>query len=222
MFLRKIRDIRIANNKITVIRDAEISIRDLEDQISSIDYIPASDTKDAMFENSKFPPFIQVFYFLFFKALKIPSEKEFWETYLSWVGGENIKGEIVFDGQNYSSIGIKNRLNRTYPSLIRDLHFLYLLDASKRFESVDYSMERDYFNGLDLKLVHGHHAYFISIFIDTSRGNYYKKKKANRHNYSSVTEIELKVDFNSLFKKGSIYLLNTSHIEQLETLLNEK
>lgn len=221
MFLRKIKDIRISNKKISVIRDAEISIENLEQQIGQILYTPAKGEKDNTAENAKLPPFIQVFYFLFFSYLKIPCELDFWKTYLTWIGGENDKEIVVIEGITYKSIDLKNRLNRTYPSLIRDLHFLYLLDASQKFEQVDYSMDRDYYNGLDLKITHNKKEVFISLFIDTSRSRYFKQIKTQRHDYSTVHEIEFIVDFKSLTKKGSIYLLNQNHIKLLENLLNE-
>ena len=61
MFLRKIKDIRILNNQISVIRDANISIKDLEEQILKIKYSPAIGDKYSETENAKIPPFIQVF-----------------------------------------------------------------------------------------------------------------------------------------------------------------
>jgi hypothetical protein len=221
MFLRKIKDIRISNKKISVIRDANISIEDLENQISLIEYSPANDGKKIEAENAKVPPFIQVFYFLFFSHLKIPSENDFWKTYLTWVGGENEYGEITIENEKYNSGGLKSRLNRTYPSLIRDLHFLYLVDASQKFEQVDYSMDRDYYNGLDLKVTHNKKEVYISLFIDTTRSRYFKQKKTKRHDYSIVHEIEFIVDFGSLSKIGSIYVLNQSHVKLLETLMYE-
>jgi len=221
MFLRKIEDIRISNKKISVIRDANISIIDLEEQISQILYAPATGEKSTDAENAKVPPFIQVFYFLFFSYLKIPTENDFWKTYLTWVGGEDENGEVEIEGAKYKSEGLKNRLNRTYPSLIRDLHFLFLLDASQKFEQVDYSMDRDYYNGLDLKVTHNKKEAYISLFIDTSRSRYFKQKKTKRHDYSTVHEIEFIVDFSSLTEVGSIYVLNQSHIKLLENMLYE-
>jgi hypothetical protein len=95
------------------------------------------------------------------------------------------------------------------------------LEESKKFELIDYSMERDYYNGLDIKITYKKREFFISLFIDTIRGNYFKHKKTTRHDYSSVHEIELSVNFNSLTKLGSVYVLNQSHIHQLENTLND-
>jgi hypothetical protein len=53
MFLKRIKDIRISNNTISVIRDANISIIDLEKQIGQIEYSPAQGTKNTVAENIK-------------------------------------------------------------------------------------------------------------------------------------------------------------------------
>lgn len=221
MFLRKIEDINITNSKISITRDASISIEDLEKQITRIKYEPANGSKDTDAENIKVPPFIQVFYFLFFSYLKIPSENDFWNTYLSWVKADTENNELEIDGTKHKLDGLRNRLNRTYPSLIRDIHFLYLLEASKKFQQVHYSMNRDYYNGLDLRITQNNIDVYVSLFIDTLRGRYFKQKKTERHDYSTVHEIEFSVNFDSLTQKGAIYLLNQEHVIQLETILNE-
>ena len=82
-------------------------------------------------------------------------------------------------------------------------------------------MEQDYFNGLDLKITQRNVEYFISLFIDTGRAKFYKRRKKERHDYSIVNEIELKVDFESLKLFGSIYLLNSSHVELLIREINK-
>lgn len=221
MFLRKIKDIRISKKRIAVIRDADISVAEIEDQIRKVIYAPAKDEKRQESENAKVPPFIQVFYYLFFSYLKIPSESEFWETYLTWVGGENASGFIQIGEDIFPTKGLRDRLNRTYPSLIRDLHFLYLLDESGSFKQVDYSMDRDYFSGLDLRINNGDMEIFVSLFINTSRSRYFKRKKTTRHDYSKVHEVEFIVDFDSLTKLGSIYVLNDGHVQLLKKIIDE-
>lgn len=215
MFLKKIKDIRISNNRISIIRDAEISIADLEFQISQLNYSGTGNSKDLVVESAKLPPFIQVFYYLFFQGLKVPSENLLFETYVQWLGGIHDE-KIKFNDIEYNAIGIQNRLKRTYPSLIRDVHFLYLLEQSNRFENVEYSMEIDYYNGLDLKVSYKGKEVFVSIFIDTSRSTFYKRKKMTRHDYSIFDELEFNVDFDGLTKVGNIYLLNHSHVDLLE------
>ena len=215
MFLKKIIDVKISNKEISVSRDAKISINDLEDQIKKLDYSGEKMPKDPIVENAKIPPFIQSFYYLFFKGLKVPTENEFCETYLELVGG-NIRGNVFIDGLMLNTDGVLNRMKRTYPSLIRDLHFLYLIEESGIFEDVEYSMKKDYFNGLDIRIVFNGIEFYVSLFIDTHRGDYYKKKKRTRHDYSTINEVEFSVAFSTLKKVGNFYLLTPEHIEILK------
>lgn len=221
MFLRNIFDINISDNKISITRNIDLKVQDLESQIGKLRYERASNDKNNKVENAKLPPFVQVFYYLFFSTFKVPDLETFWNTYVSWLGGENTLGQIEINSVTYSSSDIKNRLNRTYPSLIRDLHFLYLIEDSKLFTKVSYSLKKDYFNGLDLGIIHNNKEYYISLMIDTQRSRYFKKRKTERHDYSIFNEIEFIVSFDSLTKKGDIYLLNQSHITLLLKLLNE-
>ncbi|WP_373497539.1 hypothetical protein [Aquiflexum sp.] len=219
MFLRKILDVKIKNNQISVTRDANISVIDLENQIRSHPYTGQNLDKSEETEKSKVPPFIQVFYFLFFKNLTVPSEKEFCETYISWLGGA-VDGKITYEGTELKADFLINRMKRTYPSLIRDLHFLYLIEEARVFDDVEYSMHMDYFKGLDLKVTNKGKIYFVSLFIDTPRGQYYKKRKMFRHDYSEIIEIELNVDFASLKKVGNIFLLKKEHVGLLVDRIN--
>jgi len=219
MFLKKIIDVKISSGEISVIRNAKVSIQELENQIGKLAYSGESKSKIKEVENAKLPAFIQVFYYLFFKNLYIPSENDFFTTYVEWLGGIK-NGKLVYGDLQLDPQGIENRIKRTYPSLIRDLHFLYLLEDSKIFDNVEYSMQMDYFNGLDLKLSYKGKEYFISLFIDSTRGTYFKKRKKQRHDYSEIVEIEFNLDFSGMSKIGNIYLLNNSHVELLIDRIN--
>jgi hypothetical protein len=153
--------------------------------------------------------------------LKIPTEELLWSNYVSWIGGEIESEFITFNGKQFSAEGVRGRLNRTYPSLIRDLHFLYLLEYSRQFEVVEYSMKQDYYNGLDLKVERSGKKVFVSLFVDTSRARFFKGKKSIRHDYSEVEEIVFNVQFDSLTLVGSVYLLNNSHVELLVNLIDQ-
>lgn len=214
MFEKRIVDIKIANKEISVIREAKIPTSALEAQISTLPFSGAEKPKNPQIENAKLPPFIQSFYYLFYKELRIPSENEFCDYYLALFGGV-VNGKVVINKVAYDSDSLLYRMKRTYPSLLRDLHFLYLLEESGLFEEVEYSMKKDYCDGLDLKLKYTDKEYYVSLYIDSPRGGLYKKKKKTRHDYSAVNEIEFSVGFSTLTKFGSIYLLTKEHIKLL-------
>lgn len=214
MFLKKIIDVKISRKTISVSREANISTRELEDQISKLQFSGERNPKTPQVENAPLPPFIQSFYYLFFKSLRIPTEKEFCDYYLELIGG-SLNGKVVIDGETYDLNPVIYRMKRSYPSLLRDLHFLYLLEESGLFEEVEYSMHKDFYNGLDIKVRYSQKDYFVSLFIDSSRGTYYKARKRTRHDYTEVNEIEFNVEFSTLKSFGSIYLLTPEHIKIL-------
>ncbi|MEQ8520482.1 MAG: hypothetical protein RLN79_06920 [Cytophagales bacterium] len=220
MFLRKIKDIRIIGDEIHAIRKTKITTKELELQISDLQYSGQKLELEENVEQAQLPPFVQVFYYYFFAFLKIPSEVEFWNIYNSWINPKK-KETIVIKNKKLKTLNIKSRLLRTYPSLIRDLHFLYLLNESRKFDSIEYSMHRDYFDGIDLRVRYKNVDSYISLYINTERGDFYKKRKTKRHDYSVINEIEFKVNFDELKKCGSIYLLKEFHVHTLINLIDE-
>lgn len=214
MFLKKIIDVKISNKEISISRDANISTKELEFQISSLLFSGEKKLKNPEIEQAILPPFIQSFYYLFYRSLRIPTEKEFCDYYLELIGG-SVNEKVFINGKMYELDSLLYRMKRTYPSLLRDIHFLYLLEESKLFEEVEYSMKKDFYNGLDIKVKYKNIEYYVSLFLDSFRGVYYKKKKKTRHDYSQINEVEFSVQFETLKKFGNIYLLTPDHVNVL-------
>ncbi len=218
-FLKQIKDITITNGDWSIIRTDLLTLEGLVQQIQNLPYTGKGLVKDEVIENTRFPPFLQVFYYLVFQLRRIPNETLFFEEYLKWLAPTALtETTFTYNEQVYSRSGLQARALRTYPSLIRDLHFYYFLLASGEFESVDFSMCTDYYKGLDILVTKNEVSYAVSILIDTDRGAAFKEIKEGRHDYRHVTEIKLAVGFNELVKKGNIYLLGE---KQLAYLLEE-
>ena len=216
MFLRGIDDIQIVDGKIGVFRNIGLSIEQLEEQISLLPYSGSKGEIDKLVENTLFPPFIQAFLYLFFKNRRVPDENYLFDTYISWLGQVEA-GKVRYDNVEYNAEGIRSRMLRAYPSFIRDLHLYYLLQNSKRFDKVFYSLKNDYYHGLDIGLIHEGTEFFLSAFIQTTRGSNYKAQKYRRHNYDGVNEIVLPLNFDELKKAGKIFLVSD---KQLNNLIN--
>lgn len=213
MFRKAITDIVIEGNEISVSRQLDISVAEAEKQITNLSYNGVGLTKNKKVEEAKLPPFALAFYYHLFSKRCIPSEEELYDRYLSFSGKPINEDKILIDDEPYSAEGVKARLLRTYPSLIRDFHFYLLLYESGKFENVTYSLSQDYYRGLDLCVYLSGKAFHLSLFIKTKRASLFKKKKVARHDYKNVTEIELELDFNSLTKHGEIALCTERHVE---------
>ena len=57
-----------------------------------------------------------------------------------------------------------------------------------------YSLQADYFDGIDLQVKFKGETYCVSLFVDTRRANAFKEKKYHRHDYSNRKEITLEID----------------------------
>ena len=216
MFLKKIADISIKNGQIGIVRGGFPSVVALESQIAKLPYGGAAQNKNPDVENSRLPPFIQVFYYLFFQQYAVPSQDAFWQTYCNWTEQADDR-EVYFRHQSntFAAQDVKNRLLRSYPSLIRDLHFYFVCLESCLFEEVVYSLKTDFERGIDLSITYKGNHFAVSIFTDTRRGRAFKQKKDKRHDYSGVTEIILDVNLNDLNKKGNFFLMGYSHVQRL-------
>jgi len=213
MFRKAITDIAIEGDTISVSRHLDISVAKVEEQVAKLSYSGAGLEKNPDVEKAKLPPFALAFYYHLFAQRRIPTEEELYDRYLSFSGQQAKKDKVVIDGEEYESEGVRARLLRTFPSLIRDFHFYLLLNESGKFDKVTYSLSQDYYRGLDLCVYLAGSAFHLSLFIKTKRASLFKKKKYLRHDYKGVTEIELALDFNSLSKHGDIALCSVSHVE---------
>jgi hypothetical protein len=219
MLLKNISDIRINDGIWSIERYNIINLDLINEDLRTLAYTGNGRIIDNDIEKSKFPPFAQVFYFLIYQLRKISSEELFFSRYLEWIDAKNITSkDFVYQGKTLSIEGLQGRLLRTYPSLIRDLHFYYLLLESKQFDKVNYSLSQDFYDGIDISILYLEKSYGISIHINTKRGCEYKILKQKRHNYENIEEIIFNVNFTDLNKIGNFYLLGETHIK---TLLDE-
>lgn len=218
MFAKKINDIKIRSGHIICERFLNMNIIDLESYISKLQYTGVNKVKDVTVENYKFSPFIVSFYHFIYSYLRIPSESEFIENYYKLNSIDYTNDYVNIDNSTFSKSSLDARILRTYPSLIRDYHFVILLSEYKEL-NVEYSLNDDYYNGLDIKINYNDINYYLSLYINTSRGASFKEQKYKRHNYNDINEIELNVEFNQLKKVGEFYLLTENDIKNVLNLI---
>ncbi len=157
-----------------------------------------------------------------FQRKSIPSEDAFFEEYLKTIDTRKSNPEtFMHQGKELSKEGLKMRVLRTYPSLIRDVHFYYYLLESRKFQNVNYSLKRDIFDGIDIQVEFEDIKYGISIHIGTFRGSTFKKKKESRHDYSTFREIVIVAKFDQLINVGKFYLLGELELQEILTKIEE-
>src|SRR5690606_35344911 len=163
----KVKEIRITKNAALKL-NGELEIKeffllpsDIEERLHSMRYQGEGLIKDSEVENAKLPPINFSFYILVFENEEIPTIAELLDKYSE--GFEVFDNFWTLKGKSYNSEGVKARVQRTYPSLIRDLHFLALCLDSDCFDKVRFSLVDDYYNGIDLRLEYAEFDFEIAL-----------------------------------------------------------
>lgn len=153
--------------------------------------------------NMYLPMFVPAFYEFLLRTSKIPTQIEYYKNYL------NIN-TIFFSENNFNHEiinAIKARVYRTYPSLVRDIHFTKFLSENLTNSSVIYNQSLDIKEGIDLLIINNNKYYAINLFTETNRAFHGRQKKTLRHtNYTNIKYIDVPVDFKGSVKCGDFFL----------------
>jgi len=160
----------------------------------------------------RFPMFVNSFYRFVYLEGRVPRQLEFWQRYMGEYTG-SLEALVTDRG---IADGLRARAFRTYPSLVRDLHFALLLRETHTGGHVLYNRRLDVEWGIDLLVTDGGRHWAVNLFTDTGRGNLFRGKKAHRHGrFCNVTYLELPVDFRGSVKCGRFYLYGERELVQV-------
>jgi len=194
----------------------KLTSKQIEEQISgySLSFLPIR--RHDIEWGMKFPMFIPAFYKYITEQGIIPQQVEFWEQY----DDDNKSDPIIQQLNLEQREALKARVFRTYPSLVRDIHFALLLRESGEFDEVIYNQDLDITQGIDLVVIHIENIYVVNLFIDTQRAHEGRYKKQFRHEKLKVTKnIELPVDFKGSKECGSFFLYSTRELKMLQEMI---
>lgn len=190
-----------------------ISSKEIETQLLSFK-LEFLQTRNQIVEwEIRFPIFLNSFYKYIYNSKKIPSQIEFYEYYLSnnkqWFDKNSITNELM--------VGLKARIFRTYPSLVRDLHFAKLLSEKSSHYKIIYNTNLDVKEGIDLMIATKEKYFAVNLYTKTPRAFTGRIKKENRHTiYDNISYIELPVKFKGSTAIGDFYLYGEREIAELE------
>jgi hypothetical protein len=161
----------------------------------------------------KFPTFLNSFYKWIYLNKVIPNQIEFFEFYLS-------ENKVFFQTKNFSQEvleGLKARLFRTYPSLVRDVHFSAFVKEKLDQYHVLYNRKLDVEEGIDLVISTTNKYYGINLYTDTKRAHIGREKKSNRHTpFENLIYVELPVDFKGSDKCGNFFLYGNNELDLIK------
>lgn len=195
-----------------VITDIGLSASQIESQIRDY-HLEFSTIKDAEIEwRTSVPFFLPSFHSFLRRQKMIPTQAQFWSEYFD-------SNRAYLAGGAFTTVqlgAIRARAYRSYPSLVRDLHFGVVLSELSLFEEVISNPDLDITYGIDLLIVDRGLYFGVSLFTDTTRSKEGRMKKTNRHGvFDDVIYIELPVSFSGSKKCGEFFLYSMRETSRL-------
>lgn len=194
-------------------------------KLSSIDVCKIIENYDLSFpqtrnyevENKiKFPMFLTPFYKYVYYNNDILNQSDFHNYYLS-------ENKTYFDENTFKPEileGLRARIFRTYPSLVRDLHFGLFVKENIEEGQIIYNRNLDTKEGIDLLIKLKDTLYAINLFTDTKNSRLSREKKVLRHTpFDNVKYVELPVKFEGSLKCGKFFLYGENEMNVLKKIL---
>lgn len=160
----------------------------------------------------KFPQFVRAFYNFIYKNEKVPTQQEFFDFYLE-INHDH------FAAANYSKEiinGLRARVFRTYPSLVRDFHFNKVLTEKVPGYEIVYNSALDIEHDIDTLLVRDGKYWAACLYTQTKRANIARDWKEYRHErFSNVQYVEFPVTLDDNSKLGDFFLYGERELDKL-------
>ena len=164
-----------------------------------------------------FPIFLVPFYKYLIEVNLIPAQEVFFDYYIS----ENTH---FFKTNRFSQDvldGLKARIFRTYPSLVRDIHFAIYLKEQLQ-ETIVYNIKLDVEEGIDILVVNKGIIWGVNLFAHTKKGIDSRAIKNHRHEkFSNVNYVDLPSDFKGSQKCCSFFLYGVPELQRLKQLIRQ-
>lgn len=165
---------------------------------------------------TKLPMFVPAFYDWVIKQKSVPTQDEFWLHYLK----KNKKYFDVKEFEGFEFLAVRARAYRTYPSLVRDLHFMLFLKEKFKKSTVNYSAKLDIEYGIDILIVNNNDNFAVSLLANTERAKEAREWKVNRHGkLEDVTYVDIIVDNMETPNFGEFFLFHDTEAKRLASEL---
>lgn len=163
-----------------------------------------------------FPMFLTPFYKYVYNNNGVLKQDEFYNYYIS-------ENKAYFDAISFEPEileGLKARIYRTYPSLVRDLHFSLFVKENIKEAQIVYNRKLDVEEGIDLLIKLKDILYAINLFTDTTRAHIGREKKVFRHTpFENVKYVELPVNFKGSLKCGNFFLYGDAELNLIKKII---
>ncbi|MEH6304361.1 hypothetical protein RYH73_01840 [Olivibacter sp. CPCC 100613] len=186
---------------------------DIEQTIKNFKLIFSPVRHEAVEWKLNLPPFIRPFYLEIYRDGKIPNQQEYIAKYKAY--NRSQMNQICLS--NEIAMGIEARLMRTYPSLVRDLHFTYYVYERLAHAKVIYNTALDLSEGIDLMIKYRNVYTAFALYTHTENAVNARFKKTFGHkSFGNVFYEELPIDMNNCAVVGDFFLYGSEPLRQIE------
>jgi len=212
----------------------QLTLKDIHTQLEKIQFdvfyqcTGGSSSKNWKLENAKLIPFSFLYYYLFIIEQKIPTPQKMLCEYMYHFCKETtphshkymLKDEYIELGYgnnlSFSIEALAGRICRAYNSFNREVELAFRLMQENEL-SVRYSFKEDYFNGIDLGVVHNNSIYGLACYQNNPRTEAFKvlKETTRRNNYDSSKMIPMKIDNHNHNVCGDIWIFSDKEYQEL-------
>lgn len=135
------------------------------------------------------------------------------------------KNQEYYKEQQFSQEKIKGtklRLSNMYKGFVREIHGILFFRSQLTGLTCEYNTELDMKHGIDLLITYNNNKYGINLFRFSKKSEYYRTKKATRHDkILNVISKSLKLYPKDckIFGKGKYELYDERYLPRLKTLI---
>ena len=203
----------IFENYPNLLNHVSLSAPQIEGQIAAYElvFLP---TRNAEVEwKIAFPTFLKPFYKYVWQQNQIPTQQDYWQYYVA-------ENDAFFESTAFADDilrGLQARVFRTYPSLVRDIHFVFYLQTQLPQAQVLYNTQLDVKEGIDVLVVHDEQFWAFNLYTPTRRAQESRAKKQHRHHlFDNVNYHELPVIFDKQHQIGAFFLYGERELMQIK------
>jgi hypothetical protein len=161
----------------------------------------------------KVPIFVNPFYSFVLREDKIPTQEEFWNEYCSQ--NKEFFNKVKLTEQQ--KMGLKARAFRTYPSLVRDIHFGATIRENCDLDDVFYNEVLDVEYGIDLVVSKNNKHMGLNLFTNTKNSISAREKKQYRPKKQiNLNCYEIPIEFKGSKVCGDFFLYSEREILKIK------
>ena len=217
-----IEDVLIYKNKIYIVEKNEITSKSIEENLLQLKFEDKNNIIDSKIEYSRMPSLSKIFYIMVFNNKYIPNVESLFNMYIQSCFIENKdhtyseKDFSIKYPKRYSYIGLKSRVYNDYLLLIKYYHFYLMLNESRKFDKVIYSIKNEIHKGLNLNISYNNKYYRILVYIN---GTVSIDRKNGNREYINIYKLEM--NDNLQYKINNFNIFNKKIIEIIEEKIIE-